>query len=103
MGYLTAMQFFVRSARLGSFSKAAAEAGVEISTVRRQICGLEEDLGADGILSAEHAWTERGNASWKSIEIARRDGGDCRDARRLPTVISVRFPYRRVKINGAPR
>lgn len=46
MDYLAAMQAFVRSVELGSFSKAAAEADLKISTVSRYIKGLEADLGA---------------------------------------------------------
>ena len=45
MDYLAAMQAFVRSVDLGSFSKAAAEAGLKVSTVSRYVSGLEEDLG----------------------------------------------------------
>jgi DNA-binding transcriptional LysR family regulator len=46
MDYFAAMQSFVRSVELGSFSKAAAEAGIKVSTVSRYITSLEEDLGA---------------------------------------------------------
>jgi DNA-binding transcriptional LysR family regulator len=45
MDYLAAMQAFVRSVDLGSFSKAAAETGLKVSTVSRYVSGLEEDLG----------------------------------------------------------
>jgi DNA-binding transcriptional LysR family regulator len=46
MDYLAAMQAFVRSVDLGSFSKAAAESGLKVSTVSRYVSGLEADLGA---------------------------------------------------------
>jgi DNA-binding transcriptional LysR family regulator len=46
MDYLAAISAFVRSVDLGSFSKAAAEAGVKVSTVSRYVSGLEADLGA---------------------------------------------------------
>jgi DNA-binding transcriptional LysR family regulator len=46
MDYLAAMGAFVRSVELGSFSKAAAEADIKVSTVSRYISGLEADLGA---------------------------------------------------------
>ena len=46
MDYFAAMQAFVRTVDLGSFSKAAAEAGVKVSTVSRYVSGLEADLGA---------------------------------------------------------
>lgn len=44
--YFAAMSAFVRSVELGSFSKAAEEAGVKVSTVSRYVSGLEKDLGA---------------------------------------------------------
>jgi DNA-binding transcriptional LysR family regulator len=46
MDYLEAMTAFVRAVELGSFSKAAAEGGLKVSTVSRYISGLEADLGA---------------------------------------------------------
>src|SRR5271165_2535435 len=46
MDYFAAMRAFVRSVDLGSFSRAAAEAGVKVSTVSRYVSGLEADLGA---------------------------------------------------------
>ena len=46
MDYLGAMRLFVRSVALGSFSRAAVEAGVKASTVSRAIVALEADLGA---------------------------------------------------------
>ena len=46
MDYLEAMTAFVRAVELGSFSKAAVEAGWKVSTVSRYVSGLEADLGA---------------------------------------------------------
>ncbi len=46
LDYLAAMRSFVRSAELGSFSRAAEEAGVKVSTVSRSIAALEADVGA---------------------------------------------------------
>ena len=46
MDYLAGMRAFVRAVELGSFSKAAAEAGMKVSTVSRYVTGLEADLGA---------------------------------------------------------
>lgn len=46
MDYLEAMTAFVRAVELGSFSKAASEAGLKVSTVSRYVSGLEADLGA---------------------------------------------------------
>ena len=44
MDYLAAMQAFVRSVDLGSFSKAAAGGGLKVSTVSRYVRALEADL-----------------------------------------------------------
>jgi DNA-binding transcriptional LysR family regulator len=46
MDYLAAIRAFVRSVDLGSFSRAATEAGVKVSTVSRYVSALEADLGA---------------------------------------------------------
>jgi DNA-binding transcriptional LysR family regulator len=46
MDYFAAMRAFVRSVDLGSFSKAAAEETVKVSTISRYISALEADLGA---------------------------------------------------------
>lgn len=46
MDYLAAMSAFVRAVELGSFSKAAAEGGLKVSTISRYVTGLEADLGA---------------------------------------------------------
>ena len=46
MDYFGAMKSFVRCVDLGSFSKAAEESGMKVSTVSRHISALEEDLGA---------------------------------------------------------
>ena len=46
MDYLAAMRAFVRAVDLGSFSKAAAEAELKVSTVSRYVSALEVDLGA---------------------------------------------------------
>jgi DNA-binding transcriptional LysR family regulator len=46
MDYFGAMTAFVRTVELGSFSKAATEGGLKVSTVSRYVTGLEADLGA---------------------------------------------------------
>ncbi len=46
MDYFAALRAFVRTADLGTFSGAAAELGVKVSTVSRSIGALETDLGA---------------------------------------------------------
>jgi DNA-binding transcriptional LysR family regulator len=44
--YFAGMRAFVRAVELGSFSRAAAEEGVKVSTVSRYVTALEADLGA---------------------------------------------------------
>jgi DNA-binding transcriptional LysR family regulator len=44
--YFAAMKSFTRAVELGSFSKAAEESGMKVSTVSRYIGALEADLGA---------------------------------------------------------
>jgi DNA-binding transcriptional LysR family regulator len=44
--YFAGMRAFVRAVELGSFSRAAAEEGVKVSTISRYVTALEEDLGA---------------------------------------------------------
>ncbi|MDB5410934.1 MAG: Transcriptional regulator, LysR family [Rhodospirillales bacterium] len=46
MDYFAGMRAFARAVELGSFSKAAAEEGVKVSTVSRYVTALEADLGA---------------------------------------------------------
>jgi len=46
MDYLAAMRAFVRAVELGSFSKAAREMDMKVSTVSRYVSGLETDLSA---------------------------------------------------------
>lgn len=45
MDYLAAMRLFVRAVELGSFSKAAQDRSVKISSVSRAVTALETDLG----------------------------------------------------------
>jgi DNA-binding transcriptional LysR family regulator len=46
MDYFAGMRAFVHAVELGSFSRAAAEEGVKVSTVSRYVTALETDLGA---------------------------------------------------------
>ncbi len=46
MDYFAAVQAFVRTVDLGSFSKAAVDLDVKVSTVSRYVTRLEADLGA---------------------------------------------------------
>ena len=45
MDYLAAIKAFVRAVDMGSFSKAAAEQDLKVSTVSRYVSALEADLG----------------------------------------------------------
>ncbi len=45
MDYLAAMRLFVRTVELGSFSKAAQDRSVKISSVSRAVAAIEADLG----------------------------------------------------------
>ena len=82
MDYLAAMRSFVRSVDLGSFSKAAAEAGIKVSTVSRHVSALEDDLGAALLNRSTHALhlTEIGRMFH---EQAARIVADLQDARGL--------------------
>jgi DNA-binding transcriptional LysR family regulator len=46
MDYFAGMRAFVRAVELGSFSRAAAEESVKVSTVSRYVTALEADLNA---------------------------------------------------------
>jgi hypothetical protein len=46
MDYFAALRAFVRAVDLGSFSKAAVEQGVKVSTISRYVTALETDLAA---------------------------------------------------------
>ncbi len=46
MDYLMAMRAFTRTVELGSFSLAAIDIGVKVSTISRHIAALERDLAA---------------------------------------------------------
>jgi DNA-binding transcriptional LysR family regulator len=46
LDYFAGLTAFVRAVERGSFSRAAAEAGIKVSTVSRYVTALEADLGA---------------------------------------------------------
>jgi DNA-binding transcriptional LysR family regulator len=80
MDYFAAMQAFVRSVDLGSFSKAAAESGLKVSTVSRHVSGLEADLGVAllnrstrglNLTEAGRLFYERANQILAEVEDAR--------------------------------
>ena len=89
MDYFAGMRAFVRAVELGSFSKAAEEAGVKVSTVSRYVSGLEADLGAAilnrstrslHLTEAGQAFFERSVRILSDVEEA-RDAVRCLNAR----------------------
>ncbi|HWJ17761.1 MAG TPA: LysR family transcriptional regulator [Geobacterales bacterium] len=89
MDYLAAMRAFVRSADLGSFSKAAAESGAKISTVSRHISALEADLGAALLNRSTRriALTEAGRAFYERAVLI---VAEVEDARRMTSALNSR-------------
>jgi DNA-binding transcriptional LysR family regulator len=97
MDYLAAMRAFVRSVDLGSFSKAAAESGVKVSTVSRYISALEADLGAALLNRSTRriALTEAGRAFHeRAVSIV----AEVDDARRVTSALNSR-PRGLLRIN----
>ena len=84
MDYFAAMQAFVRAVDLGSFSKAAAEAGVKVSTVSRYVSALEADLGAALLNRSTRSLhlTEAGRTFYERAEQVLLGLADARDATR---------------------
>jgi DNA-binding transcriptional LysR family regulator len=95
--YFAGMQAFVRVVELGSFSKAAAEAGVKVSTVSRYVAALEADLGAALFNRSTRRLhlTEIGSAFH---ERAARILADLADARLAATSLNAR-PQGLLRIN----
>ncbi len=91
MDTLAAMKSFVRAVELGSFSRAAEEAGAKVSTVSRHVGALEADLGAALLNRSTHGLhlTEVGTAFY---EQAKRIVFDVQEARSLAN-----------SLNGAPQ
>lgn len=80
MDYIAAMRAFVRAVDLGSFSKAAAEEAIKVSTVSRYVSALEADLGAAllnrstrrlHLTEAGTVFYDRASAILSSLEAAR--------------------------------
>ena len=71
MDYLAAIRAFVRSVDLGSFSQAAAETDVKVSTVSRYVTGLEADLGAALLNRSTRSAREAGIAPYCCCENAK--------------------------------
>jgi len=89
MNYIAAMRAFVRAVDLGSFSKAAQEMDVKVSTVSRYVGGLEADLGAALLNRSTRGLrlTEAGAAFYeRAVGIL----GDVEDARASTTALNAR-------------
>ncbi len=84
MDYFAAMRGFVRAVELGSFTKAAEEADVKVSTVSRYVTGLEADLGAAILNRSTRSLhlTEAGQAFYERAVRVLRDVEEARDATR---------------------
>ncbi len=84
MDYLAAMRSFVRAVELGSFSRAAEEAGLKVSTVSRHVTGLEADLRAAILNRSTRGLhlTEAGRLFFDRAVRVLRDVEDARDATR---------------------
>lgn len=80
MDYLAAMRAFVRSVDLGSFSRAADEMEVKVSTVSRYVSFLESDLGAALLNRSTRALhlTEVGTAFYERATAILTDVDDAR-------------------------
>ena len=97
MDYLAAMRGFVRSVDLGSFSKAAAEGGVKVSTVSRYVSGLEADLGV-ALLNRSTRSLHLTEAGRMFHERAVQILADIEDARGATTSLNAR-PQGLLRIN----
>lgn len=97
MDYLAAMQAFVRSVDLGSFSRAAAEGGVKVSTVSRYVSALEEDLSA-ALLNRSTRSLHLTEAGRLFYERAAQILADVEDARSATTSLNAR-PQGLLRIN----
>ena len=82
MDYYAGMRAFVRAVELGSFSKAAEESGVKVSTVSRYVSGLEADLGAAILNRSTRSLhlTEAGQAFYERSVRILNDVEEARDA-----------------------
>ncbi len=97
MDYLAAMRAFVRSVELGSFSKAANEGGMKVSTVSRYISALENDLGA-ALFSRSTRRLHLTEAGTTFYERAAQILTDLEDARGVTSSLNAR-PQGLLRIN----
>ncbi|KKW90478.1 LysR family transcriptional regulator [Sphingobium chungbukense] len=89
MDYLAAMRAFVRAVDLGSFSRAAEEQNLKVSTVSRYVSYLEHDLGAALLNRSTRSLhlTEAGTAFFeRAVAIL----ADVEDARQATTALNAR-------------
>jgi DNA-binding transcriptional LysR family regulator len=97
MDYLAAIRAFVRSVELGSFSRAAAEQGVKVSTVSRYVSALETDLGA-ALLNRSTRRLHLTEAGTTFYERATQILSDVQEARNATTALNAR-PQGVLRIN----
>jgi DNA-binding transcriptional LysR family regulator len=97
MDYLASMRAFVRAVELGSFSKAAAEAGVKVSTVSRYVTALEADLGA-ALFNRSTRSLHLTEVGTRFYEDAARILGEVDDARHAASSLNAR-PQGLLRIN----
>ncbi|MDR3435394.1 LysR family transcriptional regulator [Telmatospirillum sp.] len=80
MDYLAALRLFVRTVELGSFSKAADDRAVKISSVSRAVAALESDLGV-ALLNRSTRRLHATEAGLEFFERAQKILADVQDAR----------------------
>ncbi|GLQ87544.1 LysR family transcriptional regulator [Dyella flagellata] len=97
MDYFAAMRAFVRAAELGSFSRAAEEDGLKVSTVSRYVTLLESDLGA-ALFNRSTRRLHLTEVGRNFYEPASRILADLSDARLAATALNAR-PQGLLRIN----
>ena len=97
MDYFAAMHAFVRAVELGSFSKAAEEDGLKVSTVSRYVTYLEADLGA-ALFNRSTRRLHLTEVGKNFYEHASRILADLSDARLATTALNAR-PQGLLRIN----
>lgn len=97
MDYLSAMRLFVRAVELGSFSKAARDRAVKVSSVSRAIAAIEADLGV-ALLNRSTRRLHPTEAGQDFFERAQRILAEVEQAREHFTSLNER-PQGLLKIN----
>ncbi|MCP5150278.1 MAG: LysR family transcriptional regulator [Ectothiorhodospiraceae bacterium] len=107
---LAGIESFVRVARAGSFSAAAKELGVGVSSVSRQISALEDALGARllqrttrrlGLTEAGHRYLDHASRILGEVEEARREILDLEEEPRGLLRVTAPVTFGRVHISPA--